>query len=256
MMLPVTRSNSLSRLSSVTHGFFGRQGGVSEGLYASLNVGLGSDDDRKSVLENRRRIADSLHHDAHLLTLYQIHSAEVVQVDSIWKEDHMPQADAMVTDKPHVILGILTADCVPVLLADASNRVIGAAHAGWKGAIGGVLENTIQQMHTLGATEITAAIGPCIQQASYEVDTGFRQRFLDDHAENASFFDPGRDGHYHFDLPGYVKMRLQRAGIQSIDAIKHDTYLEGERYFSYRRSCHRSEPDYGRHLSGIMLNAA
>jgi YfiH family protein len=240
---------------SIDHGFFGRPGGVSTGLYAGLNCGPGSGDERASVLENRRRAAEALGGGA-LVTLYQVHSAQAVSVTAPWDIGNAPHADAMATNVPGIILGILTADCAPVLLADSEARVIGAAHAGWKGAIGGVTDSVIAAMEKLGAARarITAAIGPCIAQQSYEVDGAFRERFLASAAGNDTYFIPSnREGHYRFALEDYVAARLAKAGIASVEKLSTDTYAADDLYFSFRRATHRGEADYGRDLSAIHL---
>lgn len=240
---------------SIAHAFFGRPGGVSGGLYAGLNCGPGSGDVREDVLENRRRAQAALGGDA-LITLYQVHSAEAVIVDTPWEIGSAPHADAMATKIPGIVLGILTADCAPVLLCDAEAGVIGAAHAGWKGAIGGVTDSVIAAMETLGAVRgrIKAAVGPCIAQASYEVDAGFKDRFAAADAKNERFFiESNRSGHFRFTLEAYVAARLTAAGIAAVEELHADTYADETLYFSYRRTTHRGEPDYGRDLSAIML---
>ena len=244
-------------LDAAPHGFFGRRGGGSEGIFDSLNVGLGSADERECVFENRRRTVDALLPDAQLATLYQVHSARVVTLSEAPALDQRAEADAMVTDRPGLLLGILTADCVPVLYCDREAGVIGAAHSGWKGAIGGVNEATVAAMEALGARaeRIAAAIGPCIAQPSYEVDSGFRDRFLADDSGNGRFFATGRPDHFQFDLEGYVAARLTAAGLGQVDAMGIDTYANEADYFSYRRTTHRAEPDYGRQLSAIGLSA-
>ncbi len=242
-------------LPNLAHAFFGRPGVVSSGVYAGLNCGPGSGDERDKVVENRRRAMDALG-GAQLATLYQIHSAEAVTVTAPWQIGASPHADAMATNIPGVALGILTADCAPVLLADARAGVIGAAHAGWKGAIGGVTDSAVAEMEKLGAerTRIAAAIGPCIAQASYEVDAGFRKRFLADDAANAAFFIASNRPDFHrFDLEGYVAMRLMRAGVTNVVRLSADTYVSEDRFYSYRRATHRGEADYGRDLSAIVL---
>jgi YfiH family protein len=241
----------------IAHGFFGRTGGVSEGLYASLNCGPGSRDSRDAVLENRARCAAALGAGAHLLTLYQIHSGEAVTVTAPWDIPANPKADAMVTDRTGIALGILTADCAPVLLADDQARVIGAAHAGWNGALAGVTDSAIAAMIGLGARRehIHAAIGPCIGQAAYEVGPEFPPRFLAQDDANARFFTPSpRADHWQFDLPGYVAHRLAQAGIGAVENLARCTYEDEKAFFSYRRATHRNEPDYGRQISAIMLD--
>jgi len=241
-------------LTGVTHGFAGRRGGVSTGVHAGLNVGIGSQDDRAAVLANRDLARDALLPGARLVTVRQVHSPDVVTVTGPIAEADRPPADAMVSDRPGLILGILTADCVPVLLADAQAGVVGAAHAGWKGAIGGVTDATIAAMETLGAqrSRIAAATGPCIGRASYEVDLDFAARFERDDADNARFFSAGKDAaHCQFDIAAYVAARLAVAGIARIEMLDEDTYAQPDRFFSYRRSCHRGEADYGRQISMI-----
>ena len=242
-------------LGDVPHGFAGRQGGVSTGVCAGLNVGLGSEDERLAILRNRDLARDALLPGATLVTVRQVHSPDVVTVTAPIAEDERPEADAMVTRTPGLILGILTADCVPVLFADREAGVIGAAHAGWKGAISGVTDRTIAAMEMLGATRagIACAIGPCIGRASYEVTLDFAERFERDDADNARFFSAGRAGHCQFDIAAYVASRLQAAGIGRISLLDEDTYSQADRFFSYRRSCHAQESDYGRQISMIAL---
>jgi polyphenol oxidase len=241
----------------IRHAFFTRDGGVSEGIFASLNCGLGSGDDKDKVLENRRRAAAALDRATdELVTCYQVHSPQVAIVDRPWRREDRPRADAMVTRMPGIALGILTADCVPVLFADAEARIIGAAHAGWRGAVSGVLEATVTAMTNLGAApkRIAATIGPCIAQPSYEVGPEFPAPFLAEDAANAAFFvAAARTGHFLFDLPGYVARRLGRLGLKRIARTGGDTAAEPDRFFSYRRSCLKKEPDYGREISAIAL---
>ena len=201
-------------LGDVPHGFLGRRGGVSTGIYAGLNVGLGSEDERAAVLENRRRAGDAVLAGADIARVYQIHSPDVVTITGAIDPEDPPKGDAMVTNRPGLLLGIVTADCVPVLFADAQAGVVGAAHAGWKGAITGVTDNTLSAMEALGAdrARIRCAIGPCIAQKSYEVDAAFYQRFVDDNPENERFFSDGKPGHYQFDIEGYVAARLGAGG--------------------------------------------
>jgi YfiH family protein len=245
-------------VSGIAHGFFTRQGGVSEGIYASLNCGPGSGDAPEAVAENRRRARDMLAGSAaaRLVTLYQIHSPEAVTVEDAWAEGAGPKADAMATARPGVMLGILTADCAPVLLADPDARVVGAAHAGWGGAFLGVIESVVAAMERLGARRenIRAAIGPCISQSAYEVGPEFEQRFRAAAADNTRFFAPSsREGHWQFNLEAYVAQRLSAAGIGKVEPLSLCTYAREAEFFSYRRTTHRKEPDYGRHLSAIML---
>ncbi len=249
-------SDLISAVPGLRHAFFTREGGVSDGIYAGLNGGLGSNDVPDNVRENRRRMA------AHLgatpenfLSVHQIHSPDVVVATGPWDGPARPKADAIVTQIEKLAIGVTTADCGPVLFVDPHKRVIGAAHAGWKGALTGVLEATIGAMETLGAErgQIIAAIGPMIRQPSYEVGAEFVERFLDADAEHAMFFLPStREGHAMFDLAGFIRTRLEKAGVLMIDDLGHDTYAD-DRFFSYRRSVHRKEPDYGRHVHAIML---
>jgi len=240
----------------IAHGFFGRQGGVSEGIFASLNCGPGSGDDRGKVMENCRRAMLPLGEPL-LATLYQIHSPKAVIVTQPWEIGESPQADAMATNVPGLALGILTADCAPVLFADAKAGVIGAAHAGWKGALGGVVESTVAAMESLGASRarIAAAVGPCISLSSYEVDGKFRDGFIAGDASNARFFVSGaRAGYSHFDLEAFVASRIQESGIGSIETLSACTYARDADFFSYRRATHKGEKDYGREISAIALS--
>jgi YfiH family protein len=236
------------------HGFFGRQGGVSTGLYESLNCGPGSQDTPQAVTENRRLVSAALAPDIALISLSQIHSPIVHTLTEAPVQ--RPEGDAMVTATPGLALGILTADCAPVLLADHTAKVIGAAHAGWKGALGGVLEAALDAMEKLGASRnrITAAIGPCISQDNYEVDFNFRDRFLELGLKHRRFFVPsGREGHYRFDLPGYAAHRLTQAGLTSVESLGVCTYPPENGFFSFRRTTHAKEADYGRQISAIVL---
>ncbi|MBO6726963.1 MAG: peptidoglycan editing factor PgeF [Rhizobiaceae bacterium] len=239
----------------VRHGFFTRAGGVSEGIYRGLNTGAGSNDEARHVAENRRRIAQSLGAELErLVTVHQVHSTDVVVVDGPIAGER-PRADAMVSAKDGLALGVLTADCGPVLFADAEARVVGAAHAGWKGALGGVLEATIVAMEGLGGARgrIVAVLGPTISQAAYEVGPEFRERFLAEEPDADVRFVPSSNcGRFMFDLPAYIVARLERAGVEAID-IGHCTYADEDRFYSYRRSVHKSEPDYGRLMSAILL---
>ncbi|HUO88649.1 MAG TPA: peptidoglycan editing factor PgeF [Rhizomicrobium sp.] len=247
------RADVLAALPGITHGFFGRTGGVSGGIYASLNCGPGSGDAPQNVAENRRRVQQALGARA-LNTLHQIHSPDVVTVTEGWTRG--PQADGMVTATTGIALGILTADCAPVLFADAEARVAGAAHAGWKGALAGVLDATVAAMERLGArrARIAAAIGPCISQANYEVGPEFHTRFAAEDARNARFFLPSdRAGHHRFDLEGYVSERLNAAGVDKIARLSACTYARDADFFSFRRTTHRGEKDYGREISAILL---
>ncbi|MEP6784674.1 MAG: peptidoglycan editing factor PgeF [Sphingomonadales bacterium] len=244
-------------LAGVRHGFLGRVGGVSTGAVAGLNVGLGSADDPDAIAENRRRAVAAIAPGAALATVYQVHSAEVVLATAPWHDDVRPHADAIVTDRPGLVLGILTADCAPVLFADAQAGVIGAAHAGWKGAIGGVTDSTIAAMESLGARRdrIVAAVGPCIAQKSYEVDITFQARFVAGDVSNDRFFVGGRAGHFQFDLEGYVAQRLWAAEIMTVVTLGEDTLSQPDRFFSFRRATLAGEADYGRQISLIALPA-
>lgn len=234
---------------TIAHGFFGRQGGVSTGIFTSLNIGLGSGDDPAAVQENRERVRRALGA-THLQTLYQIHSAEVLTITA--PLENRPEADGMVTNIPGIGLGVLAADCNPVLLADAEAGVIGACHAGWKGAVGGVTLNTIAAMKKLGAKNITAVLGPAIQQMGYEVSAEFLAPFIAQDAANARFFIEKPNGKFLCDLPGYLEQQLIEAGV-TVDRLQEDTYSQPERYFSFRRTTHAGEPDYGRQVSAIVL---
>jgi YfiH family protein len=241
-------------LAGAAHGFLGRGGGVSQGLHAGLNVSY-SEDDPVHTAENRRRAGEAVLPGARLLTCYQIHSPEVVTVSTPWDDADRPKADALVTTRPGLLLGVLTADCAPVLFHDAEARVIGAAHAGWKGAIGGVTDRTVEAMEALGAdrARIAAVVGPCIAQKSYEVDAGFEARFSAEDPDNARFFKAGRAGHAWFDLEGYVAARLAGFGVGSVAMLGEDTYSQPDRFYSFRRSTHAGEAGYGRLISMIGL---
>ena len=247
--------NRAVTLGQLPHGFLGRRGGISIGEMAGLNVGYGSSDDREAIAGNRRLAVAAVLPDSELATVHQIHSAEVVVADRAWPQGERPRADAMVTDTPNLLLGILTADCAPVLFADHHAVVVGAAHAGWRGALAGVTDATIEAMEELGARRenIHAAVGPCIAQPFYEVDESFRTRFLDDDTDNVRFFVTGNAGKPHFDLEAYVVHRLVAAGIGEVEALNLDTYADADRFFSFRRSTHRGEADYGRQLSAIAI---
>jgi YfiH family protein len=252
MSVEVIRAISLGRLP---HGFLGRRGGMSVGECAGLNVGFGSRDDHETVAGNRRLAVAALLPEAELATVHQVHSAEVVVANRAWPQDERPRADALVTDTPNLLLGILTADCAPVLFADHHGVVVGAAHAGWRGALAGVTDATIEAMEELGSRRehIHAAVGPCVGQPSYEVDEAFRARFLSADAGNARFFVEGPAGKPHFDLEAYVVHRLIAAGIGEVEALNLDTYGDPDRFYSFRRATHRGEADYGRQLSAIAI---
>lgn len=248
--------NRARALDGVAHGFFGRRGGVSTGVTAGLDLGRrGQVEIGPDLAENRRRVIAAALPGADLVTLYQVHSADAVTVREPFDEALRPHADALVTDRPGMLLGILTADCAPVLFADRRAGVVAAAHAGWKGAIGGVTDATLMAMEGLGArrADIVAAIGPCIARASYEVDDAFQHRFEKDGPANERFFAPGRDGHAQFDLEAYVAARLAAAGVRTVEMMGLDTYADADRFYSYRRATHRGEPDYGRQVSVIGI---
>jgi YfiH family protein len=251
-------SSLLAAIPGLRHAFFTREGGVSDGVYDSLNGGLGSRDDPANVAENRRRMAQRLGvAPSHFLNVHQIHSPDAIVATGPWESPARPKADAIVTRAEGLAIAVTTADCGPILLVDPKARVIGAAHAGWKGALTGILESTIDAMEKLGAerNSMVAAIGPLIRQPSYEVGNEFIERFIKADADNALFFLPGeRDGHAMFDLPGFIRMRLENAGVLMIDDLGADTYAD-ERFYSYRRSVHRKEPDYGRLVHAIALEA-
>ena len=246
----------LQAIPGLRHAFFTREGGVSGGIYGSLNGGVGSNDDPAHVEENRRRMAEQLGVGlTHFLSLWQTHSPDVVVASEPWQGGSRPRADAIVTRTEGLAIGATAADCGPILFVDPAARVIGAAHAGWKGALSGILESTVDAMETLGAERggIVAAIGPLIRQRSYEVGGEFVERFIETDAENGRFFIPSaREGHSMFDLAGFIRMRLENSGVLVIDDTGIDTYSD-ERFYSYRRSVHRNEPDYGRHVHSIAL---
>lgn len=250
-------ADALSALPGIRHGFFTRRGGVSDGIYASLNCGVGSADDRAHVAENRARVtADLGVAPGRLATPYQIHSPDVVIVDEVWPTGEGPKADAVVTKRSGIAIGVGTADCGPVLFADGEAGVIGAAHAGWKGAFTGVLEATIDAMESLGARRerIVAVLGPTISKSAYEVGPEFRARFLAASEVNAAYFTPSnRAGHHQFDLPAYIGTRLRAAAIGTAGDLALCTYADPDRFFSYRRTTHAGEPDYGRLLHAISL---
>jgi polyphenol oxidase len=242
---------SAGALAGVKHGFFGRAGGVSTGIYASLNAGTGSNDDPDAVAENRRRIAAAFGAPAtQLVGVHQVHSPDAVFIDSPWPGER-PHADALVATTPGLVLSVLTADCTPVLLADTEAGVIGAAHAGWKGALHGVLESVVRLMHERGARNIAAAIGPCIHQASYEIGPEFEARFSEGDA--ARYFAPGAGDRRLFDLPGFCADQLRRLGIAEIETLPLDTYAHAAALHSHRRSVHEKLGDYGRNCAAIML---
>ena len=253
------QSSSLHNLPNVRHGFFTREGGVSEGIYASLNGGLGSQDDYGHVSENRRRMAAAVGvAPERFVTCYQIHSPTVVVAETPWTREDAPRADALVTRIPGLAIGVTTADCGPVLFADAAAGVVGAAHAGWKGALTGVVESTLASMEALGAdrSRISVGLGPMIRQPNYEVGPEFVERFAAADAGSEKFFRPGaRAGHAMFDLAGYIAARLKRAGVEQVEDLGNCTYADPARFFSFRRATHQGEADYGRHVNAIALVA-
>jgi YfiH family protein len=250
-------ASALNALKGIRHGFFTRRGGVSQGLYESLNCGYGAGDPDDNVTANRDRAMAMMDQPGDtLITARQVHSAKVRVVEAPWSHDVAPEVDGLVTRIPGIALGILTADCMPILLADTRAGVIGAAHAGWRGAKTGIVEETVSAMVGLGAREkrIVAVMGPCIRQGSYEVGPEFRDAFLADSAANESFFAPARrEKHFLFDLPTYVFRRLDAIGLKQIQMLQIDNCRETDRFFSYRRATLRGEAACGRNLSAIIL---
>jgi YfiH family protein len=255
--LPAPLLASCLQVPGIAHGFFTRQGGVSEGVYSSLNCGLGSRDEAARVAENRARIVQTLAgRGREVVTLYQVHSATAVVADAPIPREHLPKADAVVTCTPGLVVGVLAADCAPVLIADGHAKVVAAAHAGWRGALAGIIEAAIDTMEQLGAdrSRMRAAIGPCINQRSYEVGPEFEAEFLRADPANARFFvRPPGASRPHFDLPAYAEHRLARSGVAAVERCTPCTYENESLFFSYRRSIHLSEPDYGRHISAIVV---
>jgi len=251
------QAKNLAALAGIRHAFFTREGGVSEGLYASLNAGVGSHDDPAKVAENRARMAKAVGvTPERFLTAYQIHSPDVVVAETAWSPANRPRADAIVTRVPGLAIGVSTADCGPVLFADPQARVVGAAHAGWRGALSGVLESTIAAMERLGAqrARLVAAIGPMISQENYEVGDDLLQQFTRADPAYAHLFVPGRPGHAQFDLPGFIAVRLAQSGIMRIEKLGLCTYADPQLFYSFRRASHRGELDYGRHVNAIALS--
>jgi YfiH family protein len=252
-------SFQLAALPGIAHGFFTREGGVSSGVYASLNGGLGSGDSRQKVIENRNLMAAALGVEpTRIATVHQVHSANAVVIEQPWDEAQRPRADALVTRMPGLAIAVSSADCGPILFADAEAKVVAAAHAGWKGALTGVIEATIVAMESEGAkrTRIKAALGPMISHSAYEVGPEFELRFREADEGSAEFFAPSeREMHFMFDLPGYIGKRLAAAGVAAVDDLRRCTYGEESLFYSYRRMTHRREADYGRHLSAIALRA-
>jgi polyphenol oxidase len=247
----------LNEIAGVTHGFFTREGGTSQGLFSSLNCGFGSGDDLEIVARNRALVAGSMGVEPdRLLTLYQEHSPKVITVSEPWRRESAPLADAMVTKERGIALGALTADCAPVIFADGRARIVGIAHAGWKGALNGVTDATIRAMEKLGADRaaIVAAIGPAISAAVYEVGPEFHGRFLEADPANEAFFRPApKPQHWLFDLPNYLLARLRRSGIGRAEDLALCTYDDEQRFFSYRRATHRNESHYGRLISAVAI---
>jgi YfiH family protein len=249
-------SSLLAAIPGLRHAFFTREGGVSGEIYESLNGGLGSNDDPANVLENRRRMAEQMGVEPeNFISVHQVHSPDAVVATGPWPSDTRPRADAIVTRTEGIAIGVTAADCGPILLADAGARVIGAAHAGWKGAFAGVVEATVAAMEERGARRerIAAAIGPVIARKSYEVDEAFLRRFLAAEPEHEHFFTPGREGHHQFDIEAFVLAKVAAAGVRHAEALGLDTYAEPDRFYSYRRATHRGEPTYGRQFSIIAL---
>jgi polyphenol oxidase len=248
----------LAGLTGIRHAFFTRGGGVSPGIYASLNAGVGSNDDPRNVAANRARMAASLGvAPEQFLTCYQIHSPDVVVADAPWSAQARPRADAIVTSRPGLAIGVSTADCGPVLFAEPQAGIVGAAHAGWRGALAGVTDATVAAMERLGAARerIVAAIGPMIRQPNYEVGPDLMDHFIAADPANRRFFAPAaREGHFMFDLAGYVAARLAAAGIGAIEDLGACTYADPAQFYSYRRMSHRREADYGRHINAIVLS--
>lgn len=248
-------ASDLAATDGVKHGFFTREGGVSDGIYGSLNTGYGSGDDTERVAENRERIAQQLGVDSDkLLTVHQWHSADVIVADEPWDVRKPPEGDAIVSSKPGIAVAVLTADCTPVLFSSSDGKVVGAAHAGWKGAFAGVLAATVARMKQLGASDIHAAIGPTISQANYEVGPEYHAQFVNRDPALERFFIPShKPSHFMFDLPGFVKSNLDGLGLAAIEDMALCTYGDEQRFFSYRRTVHRDEADYGRQLSAICI---
>lgn len=257
-MLKPIKANALAAVPNLEHGFFTRQGGLSDGIYASLNCGVGSRDDRARVLANRALVAAHLGVTRErLLTCHQSHTAKAIAVDEPWAEGAAPKVDAIVTRTPGLAIAVLAADCAPILFADPDARVIGAAHAGWRGALGGILEATVKAMEDLGARRqrIRAALGPCIGPDAYEIGPEFEAQFRESDPNNAPFFHrPQPEARAHFDLPAYVMDRLKRAGLAESETVSRCTYANEDQFFSFRRTTHRAESDYGRQISAIVLH--
>lgn len=257
-MLNPIAAPALAGIPNLEHGFFTRQGGHSTGIYASLNCGTGSKDDRTTVFANRARVAGHLGAaPERLLTCHQSHTALAIAISEPWAAGAAPKVDGIVTRTPGLAIAVLAADCAPILFADPKARIIGAAHAGWRGALSGVLETTITAMEELGAQrqQIRAALGPCIGPATYEVGPEFEQQFRENDRDSGAFFHrPRPETRAHFDLPGYVMHRLTRAGLAESQSVSRCTYTNEDHFFSFRRATHRGEGDYGRQISAIVLH--
>jgi len=254
---PVKLAAVLDGLQGISHGFFGRRGGVSTGKYASLNTGCGSDDNSAHVAENRRRVAQAIGTTPEsLLSNYQTHSTKIVVADKLWQEGEQPKADGIVTKTPGLAISALSADCAPILLVDEKAGVIGAAHAGWRGALAGVTDETIKAMVSLGAQRenIVAAVGPCIGPEHFEVGPEFVSEFISENFANAELFKQGKGDRSYFDIKSYLVRKLLAAGVGQATALPDCTYAASDAYFSYRYNCHNNIPDYGRNISVIMLN--
>jgi polyphenol oxidase len=249
-------TTDLEKIKYVRHGFFTRQGGASGGIYNSLNCAFSSGDDKDAVRQNREKVAEALHLEPdNIVTVYQVHSAKVVTVNEPWARDKAPEADALITDKRGIGLAVLTADCAPILFASKNNKVVAAAHAGWKGALTGIAEEAVRNFSHFGVApaDVVAAIGPCIGPQSYEVKEDFRQPFLEQDSGNGQFFTPGKPGHLVFDLPGYIAARLRQIGVGTVFDMRQDTLANEGAFFSYRRTTLRGEKDYGRQISVIAI---
>jgi YfiH family protein len=255
--IPVILSKTFSEFKGVKHGFFTRNGGTSSGIYSSLNCGYGSEDKKEHIIENRRRVSRKLHINPEaLLTIDQMHSDKVILVPKLWDHDSAPQADGMVTNESGIGLGILTADCAPVLFADSRQGVIGACHAGWRGALGGIIEKTVEKMVSLGSLRqnINAVVGPCISQLSYQVSKEFKDQFVTTDQSYSLFFEEDGREHFRFSLCNFILNLSEKSKIKNCEIIRRDNYTETETFFSYRRSKFNQEKDYGRCISVIAMN--
>lgn len=254
---PFKTSPALESAKGITHGFFSRHGGISEGIYASLNTGRGSDDTPEHIAENRKRVAKALGTDAQrLLSVHQCHTTDVITALDPWDAENNPKADAIVTNIPGIACSALSADCAPVLLADPVAHIVGAAHAGWRGALNGITDTTIEAMIALGAQpeNIYAVIGPCIGPQHFEVGPEFVTAFIAEHQDTAKLFRKGRGDRSYFDIKTYLVRKLLRAGIHTAQALPDCTYEQNQDYFSYRYNTHNATTDYGRNISAIMID--